>query len=197
MVRALLAGTKTQTRRIVKPQPHGVALVASGNHLFDYRDDLGDYSRVVPMDKAVTLCPQGKPGDRLWVREAWAGSVATVVASADPGDIGSQRGMVAYRATYASNGCPFDKWRPSIHMPRWASRITLEITGVRVQRLQEISDEDALAEGIDRFDVLTDGNPPPGWHRGTYSKLWERVNGPGSWDENPWVWAISFRRFAP
>lgn len=188
MVRALLAGTKTQTRRIVKPQPHGVALVASGNHLFDYRDDLGDYSRVVPMDKAVTLCPHGLPGDLLWVREAFNADRAEMVYRADGG----------MPADWFDAG---SKWRPSIHMPRRASRITLEITMVRVQRLQDISEEDARAEGAPGYEEGIDAPPPDDEHEWAYLasfiRLWKSINGAESWNANPWVWAISFKRLTP
>ena len=99
------------------------------------------------------------------------------------------------------------RWRPSIHMPRWASRITLQINGVRVERLQEISYEDALAEGVSDLSALLheDWRPLEGesgdecarrlrWPQRLYKQLWQSINGPGSWDTNPWVWCISFRR---
>lgn len=201
MVRALLAGTKTQTRRIVKPQPHSVALVASGNHLFDYRDDLGDYSRVVPMDKAVTLCPHGKPGERLWVREslkAVRDDIGLILDYAYTAD-GAKVPRCQHLAPQFNDGMAFAHLArkggvPSIHMPRWASRITLEITEVRVQRLQEISDADGWAEGITASSVSTD---EPGDAARLYCLLWESINGPGSWAANPWVWAISFKRVTP
>lgn len=193
MVRALLAGTKTQTLRIVKPQPHSVALVASGNHLFDYRDDLGDYSRVVPMDKAVTLCPHGKPGERLWVRESFR--LARGYDKMSPLSVGKLCAGGDVGCHFNADGDPpgtAGKLRPGIHMPRWASRITLEITEVRVQRLQEISDADAWAEGITASSVSTD---EPGDAARLYRLLWESINGSGSWAANPWVWCIGFRRF--
>lgn len=160
MVRAILAGTKTQTRRIAKPK-----------------------RSIEPM---TDECPYGLEGDRLWVREAWARD--------------DEDGCLMYRADVGSDvnadawehgrreGVPRYRWRPSIHMPRWASRITIEVTAVRVERLQEISPEDCSAEGIPLHHVLVDSR------RATYADLWESINGPGSWDANPWVWVIEFRR---
>lgn len=204
MVRAILAGTKTQTRRVVKPQPFGVTLVPSGNHLFDYREDLSDYSRVVDMNKAVTLSPYGQPGDRLWVREAWracAEADRTTPRDMDP----------AYRVWYeadAPHQPGFGKYRPPMFMPRWASRITLEITGVRVERLQDISEADAIAEGIETSpslafpgrDVFCDyrvPHDPAEWFSNpidSFRSLWESINGPGSQHANPWVWVVEFKR---
>jgi hypothetical protein len=124
-------------------------------------------------------CPYGVPGDTLWVREAHALSMP-----------------VRYVATDAIH--ELRKKRPSIHMPRWASRITLKITDVRVERLHDISEADALAEGIvekpDRIWWVDDGDPEHGFGspRAAYAELWSSINGPGSWDANPWVWAVSF-----
>jgi hypothetical protein len=160
MVRALLAGTKTQTRRIVKPQP-----VTSG-------------------DRDTFLCPYGQPGDLLWVRETH------YVASAGYRD-GRDR-VIWYRATEPEAPC---SWTPSIHMPRWASRITLRITGVRVERLNDISNEDAAAEGWPGPDEQNSiaSAYPIAW----YSRLWEQINGRSSWERNPWVWVVSFERVQP
>jgi hypothetical protein len=163
MVRALLAGTKTQTRRVARPK-----------------------RSIEPM---TDECPFGMPGDRLWVREAW-----TYAGTLDPG-------IVVYRADYPAcvperfeNIPPAEalKWRPSIHMPRAASRIALEVTEVRVERLQEISEADAAAEGIQ--ELIDAGVDHDGTPRDTYRTLWEALNGAGSWDANPFVWAVSFRR---
>jgi len=197
MVRSILAGTKTHTRRVVK----GMALEWLGPEGF---------TPEFVAHRENGMCPYGQPGERLWVRETWAGSLANVVASADPREVGTQRGMVAYRATYAGDGCPFGKWRPSIHMPRWASRITLEITGVRVERLQEISQADVIAEGcvtpesaavlaqcrnaLAAPDVIGVDGKVHQDARHAYRALWESINGPGSWDANPWVWVVAFRR---
>jgi len=212
MVRALLAGTKTQTRRIVKIQPDNSA----DGILADYAlDATGKRARFalwyMSADERMAadwyvhnepqFCPYGQLGDRLWVREVWARD--------------DEDGQLMYRADvgkdpYAdaweqgrNEGVPRYRWKPSIHMPRAASRITLEITGVRVERLQDISEADALAEGV-----------TPKWEPGcsgrlmeaisgfmsfhpaasAYADLWEQINGPGSWDANPWVWVVEFKR---
>ena len=168
MVRAILAGAKTQTRRIMKPQPTRV----DGGVPFG---DGPKWARAAP-GSAVISCPHGKRGDRLWVREAHY-------------IIGEHR-EVFFRATQDSNNSPTlswpGPWRPSIHMPRWAGRITLEVTGVRAERLQSISAADGWAEGI---CYSPDVDPV---HE--FRELWERINGPGSWDANPWIWVVSFRR---
>jgi hypothetical protein len=173
MVRALLAGTKTQTRRVVK----GIALEWLRPNGF------------TPEFTAAPengLCPYGQPGDRLWVRETWQRA-------------GGNTGYW-YRATDSKaddGGSPVSHWRPSIFMPRGASRITLEVTGVRVERLQDISRDDALAEGIvsagdgNGFQLADtthySGNPID-----SYFSLWEHINGPGSVEANPWVWVVEW-----
>lgn len=138
----------------------------------------------------LKLCPYGQPGDRLWVRETWHPETSNPDAKA------------AYRAD-----CDYETgkecgWRPSIHMPRWASRILLEITDVRVERLQDIDEDDCLAEGIAQvvreklpriqqcgeYDAI---NVDP---VAEYRDLWESISGAGSWDAKPWVWVIEFRR---
>lgn len=173
MVRAILEGRKTHTRRIVK----GMAL-----------DWLEASSPEYVADPEDHLCPLGAPGDRLWVRETW---------SSDDGKTAHYR---ADGETYNA-GLP---WRPSIHMPRWASRITLEITGVRVERLQEITEEGAKAEGCSPCGFAQEVALNPaggcsvtdlsGTSRGTFRMLWDSIyKGSKSWDANPWVWDIEFR----
>ena len=110
-----------------------------------------------------------------------------------------QDARIHYAATEDRGGL---LWRPSIHMPRWASRITLEVTGVRVERLQDISEADAYAEGIEQTDFIEEAEhqepatgAPPG--RYAYRALWESINGPDSWTANPWVWAVEFKRISP
>jgi hypothetical protein len=187
MVRALLAGTKTQTRRVVKGRP--LEWLAPGMFTPEYVAD--------PENSA---CPYGQPGDRLWVRETWqvdAPHDGTWHATQWYGCKGSPLSEIPERFRHPRY-CNFAAdwlhgqitWRPSIHMPRWASRITLEITGVRVERLQEITIGDCIAEGIVR------GGPenPDGIERAEYRQLWEQINSPGSWDSNPWVWCLTFRR---
>ena len=166
MVRAILDGSKTQTRRVAKE--------------FNGMPNLDGILRRYPHQNG---CPHGTPGDRLWVRETWAHERD---GTGCPDDTG-----ILYRAT--DPGWDDEetglRWRPSIHMPRWASRILLEITDVRAQRLQEIGDEDARAEGY------TPQSPdfPVGWFQG----LWDTIHGSGAWHANPWVWAITFRRIQP
>lgn len=185
MVRALLAGTKTQTRRVVKPQPDVVGR--------DVGDGLppvvgvfaADDQRLGRLAKTVH-CPYGKPGDLLWVRETFA----KIDGQTQPWI------ETDFRATYTHGDRLGDslgikkRWTPAIHMPRAASRITLEVVGVRVERLQDISASDAVAEGIPR------GGPenPDDIEQREYRALWESINGPGSWDLNPFVWCVSFRR---
>lgn len=188
MVRALLAGAKTQTRRIVKPQPQGKW---SG-----------------PMPCPEWPCPYGAPGDRLWVRETHAlcsdkdafGSVyyradgearhqlCENQGEGDPVGLGK---IVPPSRRYPVDYIP--AWKPSIFMPRWASRITLEITDVRVERLNGISEKDALAEGV----TLRGMTRWDGECRAAYKQLWEEINGAGSWDASPWVWVVEFRRITP
>lgn len=178
MVRAILAGAKTQTRRIMKPQPTRV----DGGVPFG---DGPKWARAAP-GSAVIGCPHGKRGDRLWVREAHY-------------IIGEYR-EVFFRATQDSNNSPTlswpGPWRPSIHMPRWASRITLEVTGVLVERLQEISNDDAKAEGAEfwRNDGTLTEVPPSIAHRHEFEDLWTSINGADSWNANPFVWVVTFRR---
>lgn len=189
MVRAILAGTKTQTRLGAK--------MTSNGHI----KEPGGHRRWHPADPDASLaCPYGQPGDRLWVRETWHGT------KGEPNVYGNGC-FRYYRADYEDHPAypqPF-RWTPSIHMPRWASRITLEVTGVRVERLQDISEADAIAEGIEPF---TDFKPTGHWRRyrdggmnsyvdnpiTSYASLWEEINGPGSWDANPWVWCVEFKR---
>jgi hypothetical protein len=204
MVRALLAGTKTQTRRVVKPQPT-VFVGGPGVTLKD-----GSPTPLVPLDDSVEpcgreiVCPYGQPGDRLWVREAWG-----LHAHGDDTDwlkggctaMDLDDHVIAYRADWGplQDSC---HWRPSIHMPRAASRITLEITSVRVELLQDISFADAAAEGLhytsERLDRWSaDGSSWVATPQNAYRALWQDINGPDSWAANPWVWVVEFRRLKP
>ena len=174
MVRAILAGTKTQTRRLWK-LPRGCDWYAE---MGGERDGwFVDQGQPWWLHVSECRCPYGQPGDRLWVREAWART--TVFPGSE---------IIVYREgdNRTDYGGP---WKPSIHMPRAASRITLEITGVRVERLQGISRGDAMAEGCP-FPNMAQGDDPRQW----FADLWTQINGPGSWDANPWVWCIEFRR---
>lgn len=185
MIRALLAGTKTQTRRVAKP-PFDL-LFAGG-----------------AKPGMLARAPYGVAGDRLWVRETW-GFDSRVRHDFKPIGQHDLSGMdllthTLYRAT--TDDQP-PRWRPAIHMPRWASRITLEVTEVRCQRLQEISEDDARAEGVESAN----GHPELGAiigrgpsYREGFAQLWRTINGarPGcSWADNPWLWCVSFRRITP
>jgi hypothetical protein len=196
MVRAILDGRKTQTRRIVRLPKWATEI-----------DEIGDDGYTMWCVARDSGClspalPQYLPTDTLWVREAFVG--ARGYDDYPPRDFGNKP------IWYCADGEPDrEKWwhlsdrkRPSIHMPRWASRITLRVTGVRVERLQAISEQDAIAEG-----VLV-GQLPGCFHSGigrldvewrstathAFEHLWESINGPGAWDANPWVVAISFER---
>lgn len=216
MIKALLAGTKTQTRRLVKPQPE----TWSANPAFlRSKDDL------LTLEQLALRSHYGLPGDRLWVRETWRtwedpedgadgvryfadGSFRQIEDSAAAADLWLDD---------HKNGKHGDDWRPSIYMRRWASRITLEVTEVRVQRLQDISEEDAQAEGVSligdvgcpcegpkddpgphlpgcrwsHLDVDPDHEP----YRASFAVLWDAINGKrAAWATNPWLWCLSFRR---
>lgn len=226
MVRAILDGRKTVTRRIAKPVKHPDLgnIYAPGALVLEKE----------PQHVIDRACPYGQPGDRLWVRETWAeehplavqeGRYSQLGRAGIPGPPG-----VRYHVVYRADGEPLQVWRradhqhpyftqegpsdsrhekfptvhsnyarggkaiywnPSIHMPRWASRILLEITAVRVERLQDITNEQAIAEGIgepldERYAVQDEFRP-----------LWDSINGAGSWDVNPWVWVVEFKRVTP
>ena len=199
MVRAILDGSKTQTRRILKSSCQEIG----------ERDDGSRWPWSENPDNAADhwhACPHGQPGDRLWVRETFQGPLFD-------GDRESE-----YRADpeafntpefcqYAADGgqapefMTMDdewvcRWRPSIHMPRWASRILLEIVSVRVERLQNIGSEEIEAEGV----VTSDAAIMEQGCRARvidFTSLWESINGAGSWDANPWVWVVEFKRVAP
>ena len=199
MVRALLDGRKTQTRRILKNSTEHRGLYNPA-YLQAHRFSKG-------WEK---ICPYGKPGDVLWVRETFAGFIQTSYEydewrEAETDELRDQYPMtIEYRAT--SKSVP-EKWRPSLFMPRWASRLTLEITGVRVERLNDISEYDSVEEGINYhcqtcgythrdaklyLDHDLCGKPMPK-AQDEYRGVWQAINGPGSWDENPWVWVLDFK----
>jgi hypothetical protein len=199
MVRALLAGIKTQTRRMVKPSVKGctVGAISSGNVVepVNVDEDGGPWDAI--------RCPYGASGDRLWVREKfreiWIEPDMHKIHlhyAADGHDAIPLHDGDGFQEWNKDGSEKFIPWRPSIHMPRKLSRIDLEITDVRVQRLQEISQDDAVAEGC---DDISDMKPLPGrvfyagGPRDAYRVLWEEINGKGTWDANPWVWALSFK----
>lgn len=225
MVRALLDGRKSQTRRVVKwPEWLPAQQIPDAVHAFSNGlPRCGLFEDGQPVRSFG--CPYGQPGDRLWVRETWGyrGNGWTNLRPDEREyDIHYQADDSRRRFIFPDKqepaGLPrqaqqregqsrtnyddaltryWRQWRPSIFMPRWASRITLEVTGVRVERLQDISEEDAFAEGVeatefpdpyrDSFAISTPG-------RAGYAQLWNSINGPDSWDANPWVWCIEFQR---
>jgi hypothetical protein len=221
MVRAILEGRKTMTRRVVKPQPpldefgypaHGTIRgpeyfepaaydrngeMQPGPEIYGVYDDDGEWG---------IKCPYGKPGDRLWVRETFQICSNYHVDCRDttpPHSDGRPTLMVddpeypSWQQCYyrATDKCPelldvdtdemIQRWRPSIHMPRWACRLVLEVTAVRVERLHDISVEDAISEGV----VAPDGNSIQ-----CFRLLWSDIHSRDSWNSNPWVWVIEFKR---
>ncbi|HDR9075923.1 TPA: hypothetical protein QDA97_004736 [Burkholderia vietnamiensis] len=214
MVRAILDGRKTQTRRVVKHQPpDDVAPIAVSHYhptIIDRHGDQapGDEIFGASSDDGEWGCkfPFGETGDRLWVRESITsvrhpsdGHIIHHVYAADGARIPRDpqlRSEFDDAMAFAHLARP--SGIPSIHMPRWASRITLEITGVRAERLQEISQDDAEAEGIDFLRSVPDADETLD-ARGLFHCLWDGINaerGHG-WEANPWVWVIEFRRIEP
>lgn len=198
MVRAILSGAKTQTRRVVKPQPPRTVL----NPTMVARDAAAPsgYSFISDeYDDVLLRCPYGVPGNRLWVREAWR-----TVREAD--DTAPRDMDAAYRLWYEADAhadhhahqLGYGKLRPGMFMPRWASRITLQVTGLRVERLADITEADARAEGVtpteDPSMFGVEGRCLGLNARESYALLWESINGPGSCDANPWVWVVEFKR---
>jgi hypothetical protein len=193
MVRAIITGRKTQTRRLVRPRATAeLAQIAPGmtaeqavNYCHtgnEWREQRGTWFFLDGYrNPAFARCPFGAPGDRLWVREAWS-PIGPLSECTSPRDIW-------FRATAGEERHAPIKYRPSIHMPRWACRLELVVTGVRVERLHAITDEDARAEGIVRGDFAN--------HREDFASLWELINGKRApWASNPWVWVVSFRQAA-
>ncbi len=191
MVRAILAGRKTQTRRVVKLDGFG------GDPVYETAD--GEFH------DTAELCPYGQPAGRLWVRETFK----TIGVYSDRRQV-----LIEYKAggrSYAEHvpdWCRYydrannGRWSASIHMPKWASRLTLEVTGVAVARLQDISEEDAYLEGVKPYVAKGIGGQMVGAdvsHRHSFIELWDSINksrGYG-WDTNPWVWVVEFKRIAP
>lgn len=191
MVRAILDGRKTQTRLVVKKAIPDESFINAPYNGFAFVGQFNGGTYTVPF-----LCPYGQPGDRLWVRETWQGfrQVCVEYDEWEPMDSPKDRhNNQPYEPVYRADGkSQPDKWFPAIHMPRLFSRITLEITKVRVERLHGISRGDAMAEGCP-FPNMADGDSPRTW----FAELWQSINGPDSWAANPWVWVIEFKRIKP
>ncbi|EPN5319547.1 hypothetical protein ACT0H2_004029 [Escherichia coli] len=174
MVRAILGGNKTQTRRIVEEKFYG---------------------RAVAAELLAKHCPYGQPGDRIWVRETYrvhgkATDVATLVYRASVRNSWTEQ---THRVPVEVCNKPVsEKWTPSIHMPRWASRILLEITDVRVERLHDMSEADAKAEGATPATYKI--TPPEAVYRVGFGDIWRSIYGQDNWLSNPWVWVIEFKR---
>lgn len=212
MVRAILDGRKTQTRRIVKPDKESAAFMHGAAEILEWRERNGEWYGLSGWNTVANcVCPYGSIGDRLWVREAWAS--LTVNNQID----------YLYRADHHTglekkNGD--QKWKPSIHMPRVASRLSLEIVRIRIERLRSIQEKDAIAEGCP--ECLTCAERSGKWGRGAiddplslsaggrpyqicagecrgltatewFAALWAQINGVDSWDANPFVWVIEFK----
>jgi len=200
MVRAVLDDLKLVTRRTVKGEiPAGAVRAVFEQRLVNrppawhWLDEFG-----ATLGKPFR-CPYGVAGDRLWVREAWRASLAFELTK--PSDI-----TPGTPIRYAAGGGDLlpsnaGKHRPGMFMPRWASRIALEVTGVACERLQDITDAQAIAEGIpaNPSAIGVPSTFPPGQTiaRAMFRTLWDSINGEGAWDANPWVFAISFRRITP
>lgn len=232
MVRALLDGSKTQTRRIAKHKgelPPNWATFAQpmsniqadgsckSSDLFRWSEEQAEGQPLKSLrrwpgngadlehDWHAIPCPYGKQGDQLWVREAWMPDAPRDGTWADVEFYGCKDAPLSlipdryrkpehclFSSTWA--GTPLVGWKPSIHMPRWASRITLEITSIRVERLQVISEQDAMSEGA----IGGHGAIPNYQYAATpvehFKHIWESINGAKSWEANPWVWVIEFKR---
>lgn len=207
-VLATLAGNKTMMRRVVKPQPPSNINDLHGGELSrraPYQLECYETGHVIGYgffsdedgEKAYKF-PYGNVGDRLWVCEAWGliedGMQSPICYRADLSaqwrsdpKLESERRTEGLDAEFVMP----KKWRPSTHMPRWASRLILEITDVRVERLQDITPEDAVREGIESYAM---DSRLTGYWTTAFARLWDEINGPGSWELNPWVWVVSFRR---
>ncbi|ELZ9401814.1 hypothetical protein PJ699_004774 [Klebsiella pneumoniae] len=187
MVRALLDGRKTQTRRPIKWKQTRFTEIGE-------REDGSKWPWSEDAEHACDFwhpCPFGAVGDRIWVREAFrvhsrATDVATLVYKASERNSWTEQTRRVPVAVCNKPATP-EKWTPSLHMPRWASRILLEITGVRVERLRSMSQDDARAEGV----IAASGPMEAGL---AFRELWDSIYGEESWKANPWVWVIEFKR---
>ncbi|MFG1172231.1 hypothetical protein AAFN90_01225 [Erwiniaceae bacterium CAU 1747] len=205
-VRALLSGRQSQTRRIMKCQPLGsVQDNHEGCYGIDVKRNHLQGNRVMGMENISHLSPHGQPGDRLWVRETWRGPIIVpedvLRYQQDPAAFRNHQ-YCRYRADISACGSDegFDHpgWQAGIHMPRWASRIDLLITRLRIEKIQDISDDDIMAEGVqfdshflNSFFTLQNETVSP---KQAYRQAWTAQYGDTSWEVNPWVWVIDFER---
>lgn len=210
MVRALLDGRKTQTRRTIKPQPNNDP--AKHHPIAPYRTTSGDWNWVLKATGHGTgdpfPCPYGTPGDLLWVRESWAINMRATdllkvfYKAHESASHTEMHRLISAEGISQKYQPTWPRFKPSIHMPRWASRITLEITDVRVERLQTISNKDGLAEGF--IEMPATGRVATSlaavymgnyWYtaRHAFQALWSSINGEKSWSDNPWVWVVEFK----
>lgn len=192
MVRAILDGRKTQTRRVVKPQP-----VVSGTGVQVANNGTDDLFFVG--GQLLDKCPYGRPGDSLWVRETWQ-YVDVSLLHATVGYKDNESRTVHLGESWEMKGRNTWNWQPSIFMPRWASRITLEVTAVRVERVQDIGEGDAIAEGV-IFKGPYYGLPKTKEYdcdtaRYAFADVWHSINAKRGygWDSNCWVWVVEFKR---
>lgn len=217
MVRAILAGRKTVTRRVVKPQPELRARRRGdgpgGWWWKTAHVEMNNWTDPTKFAAEVAKeCPYGQPGDRLWVRETWAdtnGESGPMISYKAGGD----RFLVdeSYPVEYSRypgcdfamwcgdlrRGCEGHAWRPPLSMPRWASRLTLEVTGVRVERVQEISAQDCFSEGISVGAIGPTREACDRVRIDAFREIWDSLNAKRGfgWDKNPWVWVVEFKTF--
>jgi len=199
MVQAILEGRKTMTRRILKVQPKDnqdwkLSTMMSSSSREDKKHEgklhwvvYNNKFSIKEYDERYFLCPFGKVGDQLWVRECFQYKL-------------NDKTMVAYRADVHESAATVISWKPSIFMPKAAARIWLEITNIKVERLNEITEEDALCEGVEFDDEnkfwFDYSNPLSECYNPiqSFETLWMKINGEDAWDLNPWVWVIEFKR---
>ena len=197
MVKAILEGRKTQTRRVIKPQPSESWMANGNTNWSEYykRNRWGRLEKYLwichPTENREIVCPKGKPGDRLWVKEKWYCA----------GEHECDGYPVRFEIDAELAAAVSTKWRAPIFMPRWASRITLEITDIRVQRVQEISEADARAEGVAPIPCEPASIVFNTWKaqfrfRDAFKQGWDSINAKRgySWESNPWVFVIEFRK---
>lgn len=189
MVQAILVGRKTQTRRVVKPR----------SYITDVVD--GVAYEMTEDDSQPINCPYGQPGDILWVRETWC--YVMLFHAHDLLEGSRDRNLYVYKTSFHEDWMEYAKekygykWRPSIHMPFAAARIFLRIKSVRVEKLQDISGQDAIHEGV-AMPTYSPASLLENWRtaKELFNSLWQSINGPESWNANPWVWVVEFERIS-